>query len=53
MTGLPLDVEKRLRTLPDGLLEHIDRVKVEAKELAEQHAVDPAQVYVADYIAGT
>jgi predicted HD superfamily hydrolase involved in NAD metabolism len=47
VTGLPRDVEKRLRTLPDGLLEHIDRVKVEAKALAEQHAVDPAQVYVA------
>ncbi|MCH8205787.1 MAG: bis(5'-nucleosyl)-tetraphosphatase (symmetrical) YqeK [Chloroflexi bacterium] len=47
MTSLPRGVEKRLRALPDGLLEHIDRVKAEAKALAERHAVDPARVYLA------
>ena len=47
MTSLPQHVEKRLRALPDGLLVHIDRVKAEAKELAERHAIDPARVYLA------
>ena len=47
MTNLPPALARRLRTLPDELLRHIERVKSEARDLAERHDVDPERVELA------
>ena len=40
VTGLPETIESRLRTLPSGLRDHIERSRVVSQELAILHGVD-------------
>ena len=47
MAHLPPAVEERLNTLPDGLREHIERVRAEASTLASRHALDAERVDLA------
>ena len=44
MAELPPRIVDRLRRLPDGLREHIERAREVAGELAVRHGVDPAPV---------
>ena len=40
VAGLPVTIEARLKTLPSGLRDHIERSRVVSQELAIRHGVD-------------